>query len=80
MSTTILAYISEFTTNVRLITGSDNNVADTISCAVVRATSPTELGINFSALAAAQQSDVEMGAYQTAITGLQLEDVKHGIT
>ena len=55
-------------------------MADALSCTVVIVISSTELGIDFSALAAAQLSDVERDAYRTAITGLQLEGVKYGPT
>ena len=70
-----LAYISEFTTNVRHIAGKDNHVADAISQAVVSAISLTELGLDFSAMAEAQRQNGEMDAYRTAITGFQLKEI-----
>ena len=74
-----LAYISEFTTDVRHIAGKDNNVADALSRTPVHTVS-TQVGIDYAAMATAQQQDDEMKAYRTAITGLVLEDVKFGPT
>ena len=76
-----LAYISEFTMDVRHIAGKDNNVADALSCTPVHTVS-TQVGIYYrpTAMAIAQQQDDEMKAYRTAITGLVLEDVKFGPT
>ena len=74
-----LAYISEFTMDVRHIAGKDNNVADSISCTPVHTVS-TQVGIDYTAMAIAQQQDDEMKACCTAITGLVLEDVKFGPT
>ena len=54
-------------------------MADALSCVVISAISSTELGIDFSVLAPVQ-CDGEMAGYRTAITGLQLEDVKYGPT
>ena len=72
-----IAYISEFTTDVRHIAGKDNNVADALSRTPVHTVS-TQVGIDYTAMAIAQQQDDEMKAYRTAITGLVLEDVKFG--
>ena len=74
-----LAYISEFTTDVRHIAWKDNNVADALSRTPVHTIS-TQVGIDYTAMAIAQQQDDEMKAYRTAITGLVLEDVKFGPT
>ena len=74
-----LAYISEFTTDVRHIAGQDNNVADALSRTPVHTVS-TQVGIDYTAMAIAQQQDDEMKAYRTAITGLVVEDVKFGPT
>ena len=74
-----LAYISEFTTDVRHIAGKDNNVADALSRTPVHTIS-TQVGIDYTAMAIAQQQDDEMKAYRTAITGLVLQDVKFGPT
>ena len=74
-----LAYISEFTTDVRHIAGKDNNVADALSRTPVHTVS-MQIGIDYTAMAIAQQQDDEMKAYRTAITGLVLEDVKFGPT
>ena len=74
-----LAYISEFTTDVRHIAGKDNNVADALSRTPVYTVS-AQVGIDYTAMANAQQNDEDIKAYRTAITGLILEDVKFGPT
>ena len=66
-------------TDVRHIAGKDNNVADALSHTPVHTVS-TQVGIDYAAMATAQQQDDEMKAYCTAITGLVLEDVKFGPT
>ncbi len=72
-----LACISEFTTDVRHIAGKDNSVADALS----RVNAVTaQLGLDYSAMALAQQEDEELVAYRTAISGLVLEDVEFGTT
>ena len=74
-----LAYISEFTADVRQVAGRDNNVADAFSRTPVH-TVLMQVWIDYTAMAIAQQQDDEMKAYRTAITGLVLEDVKFGPT
>ncbi len=70
-----LAYISEFTTDIRHIHGKDNHVADALS----RATFNTlHQGVDYAAMATSQQGDPDVQAYRTAITGLRLEDVPFG--
>ena len=64
---------------MRHIAGKDNNVADALSRTPVHTVS-TQVGIDYAAMATAQQQDDEMKAYRTAITGLVLEDVKFGPT
>ena len=71
-----LAYISEFTTDVRHVYGKDNKVADALSRSSINGVS-VQLGIDYTAMATAQQCE-EIRAYRTAITGLTLEDVKFG--
>jgi len=71
-----LAYISEFTTDVRHIAGKDNTVADALSRATINSIS-VQLGIHHSAMTAAQKSE-EVKAYRTAIEGLTFQDVKLG--
>ena len=62
---------------MRHIAGKDNNVADALSRTPVQTIS-TQVGIDYTVMAIAQQQDDEMKAYRTAITGLVLEDVKFG--
>ena len=70
-----LSYISEFTTDIRHVRGKDNSVADTLSRATI---ADVQLGIDYGALAAAQQQDAEIQAYRTATSSLQLEDIPFG--
>jgi len=74
-----LAYISEFTTDVRHVSGKDNCVADALSRNPI-STVTTHLGIDYSAMAQAQREDEEIPAYRTAVTSLVLEDVRFGPT
>ena len=57
------------------IRGKDNSVADTLSRATI---GDVQLGIDYGALAAAQQQDAEIQAYRTATSSLQLEDIPFG--
>ncbi|KAJ8398569.1 hypothetical protein AAFF_G00420970 [Aldrovandia affinis] len=68
-----LAYISEFTTDIRHIEGKANAVADCLSRPSVNA---VHLGIDVARMAADQQADPEVQAYRTAISGLNLADIK----
>ena len=70
-----LAYISEFTTDIRHVQGKDNPVADTLSRPAV---AEVHIGIDYTAMATAQQVDTEVQAYRTARSGLQVEDVPFG--
>ena len=72
-----LAYISEFTTDVRHIAGKDNRVADALSRAVIHATH-AGLGIDYEAMTLTQRGDKEMNYYRTSITGMSLQDVPFG--
>ena len=69
-----LAYISEFTTDIRHVQGK-NHVADALSRATISA---LHEGIDYAAMAASQKEDPGIHAYRTAITGLQFEDVPFG--
>lgn len=70
-----LAYISEFTTDVRHIAGRDNPVADALS----RPSLDLILeGIDYDAMARDQAVDQEIQAYRTAVTRLRLRDVPFG--
>ena len=70
-----LAYISEYTTHIQHLSGKRNKVADALSRATINSLEP---GIDYKALADAQQVDAEMAAYRTAISGLVLDDVPFG--
>ncbi len=70
-----LAYISEFTTDLRHVQGKDNPVADTLSRPTI---SGVHLGIDYTAMATAQQQDAEVRAYRTARSSLQVEEVPFG--
>ena len=72
-----LAYISEYTTDVRHISGKENSVADALSRNAVNSIS-AQLGIDYSAMAAAQREE-DMDAYHTADTGLVLQEVQFGV-
>ncbi|XP_059927934.1 uncharacterized protein LOC132472359 [Gadus macrocephalus] len=69
-----LAYISEFTTDIRHVAGKDNHVADCLSRAIAGA---VHLGIDYTSMAGDQASDPEVQALRTAVTGLSLEDIKY---
>ena len=70
-----LSYISEFTTDIQHLQGKDNYVTNTLSRAII---DDVQLGINYAAMAVAQQQDVEVQAYSTANLSFQLEDVPFG--
>ena len=62
-----LAFISEYTTDVRHVEGKKNAVADTLSRVEI---DTVYLGIDFRELARAQQWDPELPAVLTAATAL----------
>jgi cleavage and polyadenylation specificity factor subunit 1 len=68
-----LAFVSEFTTDIRHVSGKCNSVADTLSRLDVSAVC---LGLNYADLAAAQNTSAEVTASHTAITNLKLQKVK----
>ena len=70
-----LSYISEFTTDIRHIKGTDNHVADALSRATINALND---GVDYAAMATSQRDDPAIQAYRTAITSLQVEDVPFG--
>ena len=67
-----LSAISEFTTDIRHVSGKRNAVADALSRISVSAVS---LGVDFYKMAAEQQTDEEVKAQQTAITSLRFKNV-----
>ncbi|GFR97974.1 Pol polyprotein [Elysia marginata] len=68
-----LAHISEFSTDIRHISGNANVVADCLSHATIN---NVVLGIDYKAMAEAQEHDEEIQALKTAITGLNLQSVQ----
>ena len=70
-----LAYISEFTTDIRHVQGKDNHVADALSRATINS---LHEGVDYAAMATSQQNDPDVQAYRTAITGLKLQDIEFG--
>ncbi|GFO09873.1 Pol polyprotein [Plakobranchus ocellatus] len=64
-----LAFISEFSTDIRHVSGKSNVVADCLSRAAL---SNVVLGINYDAMAKAQTEDKDVKAFPTAITGLRI--------
>ncbi|KAK3735900.1 hypothetical protein RRG08_041086 [Elysia crispata] len=73
-----LAHISEFSTDIRHISGKDNVVAECLS----RNTTGTNtldnvvLGIDYAAMTRAQTQDTDVQAFQTAITGLTIRPIQ----
>uniref|UniRef100_A0A674PAD7 Gypsy retrotransposon integrase-like protein 1 n=1 Tax=Takifugu rubripes TaxID=31033 RepID=A0A674PAD7_TAKRU len=65
-----LAAVSEFTTDVGHVAGKANPVADCLSRVLI---CPVHLGLDFSAMAADQSGDPEIGALEATGTGLKLE-------
>lgn len=67
-----LAFISEFTTDIKHISGKENVVADCLSRAIINNIS---LGIDYTAMAEAQATSLEVHTSRTAITNLQLVEM-----
>ena len=73
-----LAHISEFSTDIRHVSGKDNVVADCLS----RNTTGTNtldnfvLGTDYAAMARAQTQDTDVQAFQTAINGLTIRPIQ----
>ena len=68
----ILAFISEYTTNIEDVSGKLNVVADCLSRSSIKKVS---LGIDFVAMGRAQIDSEEIQSYRNAITGLKLADM-----
>ncbi|XP_072898585.1 nephronectin a isoform X1 [Hemitrygon akajei] len=62
-------------TDVRHVSAKDSVVADVLSRPNIHALSQ---GVDFEALAEAQQADEEIPSYRTAVSGLQLQDLPIG--
>ena len=69
-----LSYISEFTSDIRYVKGSDNVVADALSRANINAVSQTSASIDFTAIAAAQQDDPELAQLRSSSSTIKLEE------
>ena len=70
-----LAYVSEFTTDVRHVEGKPNTVADTQSRGEISAISSHQPGVDYKAMAAAQHADTSITAIPKATTGLVIRDI-----
>ena len=70
-----LSFISEFTTDIRHVSGKDNIVADALSRATINA---LHTGVDYDTMAECQEKDSSVQAYRTTTSGLQLVDVPFG--
>ena len=70
-----LAYISEYTMDIRLIQGKDNPVADALSWSMI---ATIQKGIDYAAMAASLKDEPEVQSYRTASSGLRLKDIPFG--
>ncbi|GFO10356.1 Pol polyprotein [Plakobranchus ocellatus] len=64
-----LAFISEYSTDIRHVSGKSNVMADSLSRSSL---SNVTLGIDYEAMAKAQEKDRDIKAFPTAITGLHI--------
>ena len=65
-------WTTEFTTDVRHVSGKENVVADTLSRASIF---DVHLGLDYVAMAAAQKLDPEVQSYRTASTNFKLQEI-----
>lgn len=70
-----LSYISEFTTDIRHVSGKENVVADALSRPTVAAATLTQ-PVDEAELAREQARDPGIKAFRTACTNLRLEDIQ----
>ena len=72
-----LAYISEYSTDIRHIAGKHNVTADCLSRSPVddNECQQISIGLDYNALAAAQATSEDTQHYRTAVTGLHVTDV-----
>ena len=68
-----LDYISQFTTNIQHVSGTDNPVADALSRVGVNALSSQAPVVDFKVMAAAQQEDPEIQLFTTPGSSLSLQ-------
>lgn len=71
-----LAYLSEFTSDIRHISGKDNPVADALSRVEINATMDERPPVDFAAMATAQQEDSELQVLRRQENSLKFEDVQ----
>ena len=69
-----LAYISEFTTDIKHVQGKHNHVVDALSRATIDF---IHEGLDYEAMAANRKVDPEVQVYRTALSSLQLEDIPY---
>ena len=67
-----LEYISQYSTDIRHVSGVDNAVADALSRAAIE---EVRLGVDFIRMAELQQRDPETKAYRTAVTALRWSEI-----
>ena len=72
-----LAYLSEYTTQIVHVSGKDNFVADALSRSSINALY-AEVGVDYSAMAAAQRSDPALASFAKSTTSLRLQQVPDG--
>lgn len=70
-----LDYISQFTSDIRHVKGKDNPVADALSRIDIQAVHQLPPSTDFTAIAAAQQSDQELQQLRSTSTSLNFTDV-----
>ena len=70
-----LEYISQYSTDIRYVAGTDNAVADDLSRAAI---DEIRLGVDFSKMAELQRQDPETRAYKTAVTALKWKEIEIG--
>ena len=73
-----LAAILEYTTCIKHIAGMSNLVADALSRAIISTVHQLDPGIDFTAMATAQQKEKGMKVYRTVKSGLILQDIPFG--
>ena len=70
-----LEYISQYSTDIRHVAGTENAVEDALSRAAIE---EVRLGVDFGRMADLQQRDAEIAAYRTAVTSFKWEDIAVG--
>ena len=69
-----LSAISEFITDIRHVSGKNNTVADCLSRATTA--NAVSLGIDYTDMARAQSASLDVQAYETAVTSLEIINTK----